>query len=668
MNKKIFSLLLILVAIFSIANVNATDNMTFNEDNSLFQADEIDQNYDVTDTYIAGYFENQTTELLNHDSINWNVKNVTINDEYGEWDYYLSTFNKNNVEYTIIKVLPTSGVYADIMSIKFNQNDYDVYDGIYYTLDNNNRIADIFDVRNYELIDGQYYHYLGFLGEFYDIEYSPDYYIINNECYKFVGAAGPFVVGFFKNAIEGTDYVINDGKYYYLNGSIIDDFLTMYDTHLEENESEAIVNGFYLVSDDGICYRMFNSRYYSPYEYIKINETFYRIVKGEGTYNVTETWGGEQYDILTNNEYVLIDGQLYPFRNNKISDLPLNLSRQSDYVINVSNVSKYFKGPERFVVTINDDNGNPVSNISIKMNINGQDYIRNTDSYGQASIPLNLNPAIYDVVTEVNGLEFFSTVNINPTIVSNDLTKIFRNATQYQGKFTDSQGNILKNTPVDFNINGVLYTRNTGEDGVAGLNINLNPGEYIITATNPNSTEMHSNIIKVLPNIVENYDLTKYYKNDSQYVIRLLDDKGNPAGAGETVEFNINGVFYKRTSNETGHVKMNINLNPGTYIITANYKGLMAANIITVKPILEASDLSMHYRDGSKFKSTLLDSQGNPLANKTVTFNINGVFYNRTTDSDGVASLNINLMAGEYIITSMYENGAAIANKVTVRS
>ena len=41
---------------------------------------------------------------------------------------------------------------------------------------------------------------------------------------------------------------------------------------------------------------------------------------------------------------------------------------------------------------------------------------------------------------------------------------------------------------------------------------------------------------------------------------------------------------------------------------------------------------------------------------------------NTTTDDTGIARLNINLMAGEYIITSMYENGAAISNKVTIRS
>ncbi|MBQ9025783.1 MAG: hypothetical protein IJ104_05335, partial [Methanobrevibacter sp.] len=334
----------------------------------------------------------------------------------------------------------------------------------------------------------------------------------------------------------------------------------------------------------------------------------------------------------------------------------------------VENLTKYYGGDGRLFAHLYDNDLKLFSNCNITFNVNGKSYLRSTDEKGFASMAINLNPGVYNITCEYDDIKALSTVTVKSTISGRDITKIYRNDTQYSAQFRDSKGNVLINTPVEFNINGVFYVRTTNDSGVAKLNINLNPGEYIITATNPNSGEKYSNIVKVLPNIVENYDLTKYYKNDSQYVIRLLDDKGNPAGAGETVEFNINGVFYKRTSNETGHVKMNINLNPGTYIITANYKGLMAANIITVKPILEASDLSMHYRDGSKFKSTLLDSQGNPLANKTVTFNINGVFYNRTTDSDGVASLNINLMAGEYIITSMYENGAAIANKVTVRS
>ena len=56
---------------------------------------------------------------------------------------------------------------------------------------------------------------------------------------------------------------------------------------------------------------------------------------------------------------------------------------------------------------------------------------------------------------------------------------------------------------------------------------------------------------------------------------------------------------------------------------------------------------------------------GNPYSNQIVTFNINGVFYNRTTDAYGDAKLNINLQAGEYIITSSY-NGSNIANTIII--
>ena len=35
-----------------------------------------------------------------------------------------------------------------------------------------------------------------------------------------------------------------------------------------------------------------------------------------------------------------------------------------------------------------------------------------------------------------------------------------------------------------------LYTRETGGDGVAMLNINLNPGEYILTAIHPDCLQV----------------------------------------------------------------------------------------------------------------------------------------------------------------------------------
>ena len=176
---------------------------------------------------------------------------------------------------------------------------------------------------------------------------------------------------------------------------------------------------------------------------------------------------------------------------------------------------------------------------------------------------------------------------------------------------------------------------------------------------------MSSNNITVIPRIIENSDLTKYYRNATHYTVKIIGDDGKAVGAGESVTFNINGVFYTRQTNASGIVKLNINLEAGDYIITAEYKNCRVSNNIKVLPILSAEDLSMKYMDGSQFKAKLVDGKGNPYPNKSVNFNINGVFYNRQTDNDGMAKLNIRLMSGEYVIMSSY-NGCNIANKITI--
>ena len=310
----------------------------------------------------------------------------------------------------------------------------------------------------------------------------------------------------------------------------------------------------------------------------------------------------------------------------------------------------------------------PLSNYQIIFKINGVEYKRTTDSEGVARIAINLVPGNYTVesIHPLTGTSKNNTITVLPRIIENyDLEKYYKNNSQYIIKVLDDQGNPAKaNETVTFNINGVLYNRTTNETGHTKLNINLNPGEYVITSNYKNCK--CSNKINVLPIIVENYDLEKYYKNNSQYIIKVLDDQGNPAKANETVTFNINGVLYNRTTNETGHAKLNINLQVGNYIITADYKGYQISNEIKIKPILTADNLTKKYGTTDQFEAKLVDGKGNPLSNKNITFNIHGVFYNRTTDNDGIARLNINLMAGEYIITSMYENDASISNKITI--
>ncbi|MGV8071883.1 MAG: right-handed parallel beta-helix repeat-containing protein, partial [Methanobrevibacter sp.] len=124
----------------------------------------------------------------------------------------------------------------------------------------------------------------------------------------------------------------------------------------------------------------------------------------------------------------------------------------------------------------------------------------------------------------------------------------------------------------------------------------------------------------------------------------------------KNVTFNINGVFYIRTTDSNGVVSLAINLRPGDYIITTIFDGLDIGNKVTVLPTLVTKDLNMKYLDGSNFTAQVLDGKGTPLANQTVSFNVNGVFYHRITNEDGIASLRIRLMSGEYIITSYWNN------------
>ena len=350
------------------------------------------------------------------------------------------------------------------------------------------------------------------------------------------------------------------------------------------------------------------------------------------------------------------------------SNATITVSVKNALIIKAPDVVKYYGGPERFVVNVTDSKGTPLSNKSVTIVINKVTYNRTTDENGIASMAIVLPSGTFNATVTVDNNTVNSVVNVLTTVNGTDVVKVFRNATQYYTTFRDSEGNYLKEgTLVTFNINGVFYDRKVSTNGLAKLNINLEPGKYIITAMNNVTGEQSSNIITVLSRITENNDITKYYRNATQYTAKIIGDDGKAVGAGESVTFNINGVFYTRQTDANGIVKLNINLQPGDYILTAEYKGCMVSNKIKVLPVLTAKDITKKYGSPDQFVASLVDGQGKAFANQKIEFNINGVFYYRTTDSTGAAKLNINLMPGEYIITSSY-NGSSIANKITVKS
>ena len=372
-----------------------------------------------------------------------------------------------------------------------------------------------------------------------------------------------------------------------------------------------------------------------------------------GNHNITTTYSGDaKYDSITKKGNITV-----------IPNVNVNLD--------VNDVVMIYHDGTRLVAKLTDFKGKAIVNATLYFTINGQTYNKTTDANGTASMGLNLVSNVYQVTVSYNGSEIHDkvskniTVTINPTIISKDLVKMYQNDTRFYAKFTDSTGKALANTEIKFNINGVFYTKKTDKDGMADLGIMLRPGSYILTAYNPVTGEEKGFNITVKSLIMQN-DLTKYYLNASRFEATVYNKDGSLA-VNKEVTFNINGVFYHKKTDENGVASLGIALRPGEYTITTMYEGLDIGNKVNVLPTLVTKDLSMKYLDGSNFTALTLDGQGKPLANQNVSFNVNGVFYHKVTNKDGIASLGIRLMSGEYIITS-YWNDFQTGNTIKISS
>ena len=339
-------------------------------------------------------------------------------------------------------------------------------------------------------------------------------------------------------------------------------------------------------------------------------------------------------------------------------------------VIYGEDLSMYYKNGSRYEVSIYQDGKiiNSQNNDSkVIFNVNGVNYTKELVN-GKASIGINLNPGNYTITTFYHYTDGLATktnnIEVLSTILANDVVKFFRNGTQYCAKFLDGCGSPLVNASVIFNINGVFYKKQTDDNGMAKLNINLRPGMYILTAMHPDALMYGSNIT-VLSTILAN-DVVKFFRNGTQYCAKFLDGCGSPL-VNASVIFNINGVLYKKQTDYEGVARLNINLFPGKYILTAMHPdGLMYGYNITVLSTIYGDDIVKFFRNGTQYCAKFLDGCGSPLVNASVTFNINGVFYKKQTDDNGMARLNINLFPGEYILTAIHLNGEEKANIIKV--
>lgn len=255
-----------------------------------------------------------------------------------------------------------------------------------------------------------------------------------------------------------------------------------------------------------------------------------------------------------------------------------------------------------------------------------------------------------------------SSIPLETVIISKDLTKYYKNGSQFDVVLKDVLGNVLVGKIVKITINGVTYNKITNDKGEAKLSINLFPGVYNITVLFEDDDNyvksLNTNKIVVLSKII-----TKFVDNN-KFIVKLVNDDGTPK-TNASLAIIANGVQYNRITNGSGEARLNVRLNPNNYIFAVTDGQEVVSSSVNVLSTIETSDISMFYKDGTKYSVKLCDLDGNIMPNKNVAITINGVTYNKVTDSNGVAYLNINLNPGTYSVWATYGD-KTVCNTVSI--
>ena len=263
-----------------------------------------------------------------------------------------------------------------------------------------------------------------------------------------------------------------------------------------------------------------------------------------------------------------------------------------------------------------------------------------------------------------------------------DLTGYVGSVPRLTATLKDLFDNPLDDKTIKFTINGIAYDRVTGDDGVARLNINLPVGVYPTTVAfegdSTYSSATRNVTVMVLAKettILLVSDYTKNYGEAGALKATLMKTDTTPL-PNRNIVYTINGVTYTRVTNNDGEASLNINLPVGEYWTKVEFMGdatqdyRMQNVTVKVKSPTHMDGTNIHKMEDETvvYQCAVYDVYGRRV-DCDVAIKVNGVTYNRHTDEQGLAKLNIRLPAGNYILTATFagdnmNNGSSVTNTV----
>ena len=335
--------------------------------------------------------------------------------------------------------------------------------------------------------------------------------------------------------------------------------------------------------------------------------------------------------------------------------------------IKASDMSKYYKGSTQFVASFFDSQGNALSNSMVSISVNGKSYSIKTNGEGVASLAMNFKPGTYNVVSRdpITGYELTTTFHILSTISSNNIKQVQGQNKKFKVKFFKSNGKPLSKKYIKYKFRGKIHKVKTSSKGFISIPLKkLKKGTYKIVCYNKDglSKSYKIKIYKRKASTKLSSSSYTFYPDDNKVIkAKFSTALGDNSKVGKIIKIKINGNTYSKKTDSEGMVYLDLSsFKSGIYNVEYKYAGnkffkssksTKSIKIFdtTQTELTVKSTTHFGYGAGTLFK-VAYTAGGVPLADKSVTFKLNGNTYTRTTDDKGIASIPINLNPGEYTI------------------
>ena len=368
-------------------------------------------------------------------------------------------------------------------------------------------------------------------------------------------------------------------------------------------------------------------------------------------------------------------------------------------VLFATDLDKVYGDGKLFTVTALDENGDPATNITLFAKAGAKWFYTVTDDKGVAEFDINLPEGTYAVRTIFYGTEVYGPREIENTltvtaaeseIIAPELAEFFiaeviaGNAT-YSLTLVDADGNAIADRQINITFNGLTEEFTTDENGTVVYVINATAGNYTIDMAFESdgcyqSAEASGSVV-----IKGEQKQAKIYLRNALYFtlenkivnVTLWDADNNPI-ANKTVHITIGNSTWSGITDENGTAHIRVGIGFGNHNATVHFDGddeYAAANRTGVVRVIKETPSVMVRGADTRFKVTdnpktvnvyLWDRYGKPLpVGSKIAIKVNGQTYIGYTDSQGIASINIDINnAGIYNAEVMYGGNSAY-NAVT---